>query len=307
MMLSGDKVSLVAFNEDAALVEPLTSLGDPTDPADPGRVAITAAIAGPGLDAAGSTSIGDGIHEGRATLAGETADVAAILVLTDGKQNQPLWIADVAADIDARTYAIGLGTAANTSAAELQALSGNHGGYLLVTGPIGGDNAFVLEKHFLQILSGISNTEVVLDPSGTLVPGQQQRIPFRLSERDRAVDVILLTEAPARVRFRILTPGGQLIDPAVASQLAGAEFVVGRTVAYYRLTLPVELRIGRPEVDGTWHAVLDHEAEDARRDDWTKRRTAFSVVVHTWWISRSAPRCTRPASSQGRLPSSQRP
>ncbi|MET0146768.1 MAG: LodA/GoxA family CTQ-dependent oxidase [Ilumatobacteraceae bacterium] len=285
VMLGGDKVSLVAFNQDAVLVEALTTLGDPADAADPGRVAVAAAIAGPGLDAGGSTSIGDGIHEGRLTLAGDPAAVAALVVLTDGKQNQPLWIADVAAEIDERTYAIGLGTAANTSAAELQALSGNNGGYLLVTGPITGDNAFVLEKHFLQILCGISSAEVVLDPSGVLVPGQEQRIPFSLAEGDRAVDVIVLTDEPSAVRFRIQTPGGQLIDPVVASQLDGVDFVVGSKVAYYRLTLPVEVRRGRPDHGGTWQAIVERPIDGGGDDDGggrVRRRTPFSVVVHAW-------------------------
>ena len=185
VMLEGDKVSLVAFNQDAVPIEPLTVLGDPTDPTDPGRVAIAAAIAGPGLDAGGATSIGDGIHVGRLSLAGAATDVSTLVVLTDGKQNQPLWIADVAADIDERTYAIGLGTAANTSATELQSVAGNHGGYLLVTGPISGANTFVLQKYFLQVLCGISNAQVVLDPSGRAGAGTGATHPV-LADRSRS-------------------------------------------------------------------------------------------------------------------------
>ena len=69
------------------------------------------------------------------------------------------------------TYAIGLGTPQNTSAPALQTISGNNGGFLLVTGAITSDNRFLLQKYFLQILAGISNAEVVLDPDGELVRG----------------------------------------------------------------------------------------------------------------------------------------
>ena len=282
VMLEGDAVSLVAFNQDAGPLEPLTALGDPTDPADPGRAAIAAAIAGPGLTPGGSTSIGDGINEGRLTLAGTTADVTSLVVLTDGKQNQPLWIADVAADIDEHTYAIGFGSAANTSVAELQTVAGNHGGYLLVTGPVTGDSQFVLEKYFLQVLAAISNAEVVLDPTNVLVPGQQHRIPLSLMEGDQAIDVILLADGPDRLRFRLQTPNGDLIDPDASQQLPGVRHITGAKVAYYRLTLPVEVRRRRPEREGTWHAIVEHSDRDPPDDSPRSRRVSYSIIVHAW-------------------------
>jgi hypothetical protein len=87
----------------------------------------------------------------------------AILVLTDGKENTPRYISEVAGEVDAQTYAIGLGTPENTSAPHLQALAGNHGGYLLITGAIDAatnpENHFLLEKYFLQVLVGINKAE----------------------------------------------------------------------------------------------------------------------------------------------------
>lgn len=292
VMLEGDQIALVAFNENATSVAPLTMLGDPTNAFDPGRQAITTAIGGPGLNPGGATSIGDGIFEGRQALSGSTADVDALVVLTDGVENSPRWIADVSAEIDARTYAIGLGTAANTSAAALQTVSGNNGGYLLVTGPISGDNAFVLKKYFLQILSGISNAEVVLDPTGWLVVGQQQRIPFSLTETDRCVDVILLTDVPQAVRFTVETPNGEVIDPAVAQGRPGFAHVLGQHVTYYRLTLPADVRADHPEIDGTWTAVLEvpgrqvpgaaTHVEPTGPAASSRGRLAYSLLVHAW-------------------------
>ena len=111
------------------------------------------------------------------------------MVLTDGVENRSRLIADVAAQINEHTYAVGLGTPQNTSAAALQTISGNNGGYLLVTGAIGTDNRFLLQKYFLQILAGISNAEVVLDPDGQLIRARcSDPVPAHRGRRRRRRD-----------------------------------------------------------------------------------------------------------------------
>ena len=84
----------------------------------------------------------------------------ALVVLTDGKENSPPSISDEADAIDAFTYAIGLGNANNVNVQILQALTGNRGGYLLLTGPLSGDNRFILTKYFSQILANINNQAI---------------------------------------------------------------------------------------------------------------------------------------------------
>src|SRR4029077_18181717 len=120
-------------------------------------------------------------------------DVKSLVVLTDGVENSPRMIDDVASDIKEFTQAVGLGQPQNISVQALQTISGNNGGCLLVTGAIGTDNRFLLQKYFLQILAGISNAEIVLDPEGQLLPGRVERVPFQLTAGDAGVDVILLT------------------------------------------------------------------------------------------------------------------
>jgi L-Lysine epsilon oxidase N-terminal/L-lysine epsilon oxidase C-terminal domain/von Willebrand factor type A domain len=258
VMLEGDGVGLVRYNQDAQALQAVTALGPPGDPLDAARQATKDLINGPELSPTGSTSIGDGIYEGRQILdaAGSGFDLKALIVLTDGKENQPRWISDVAGQINERTFAVGLGTPENTSAPALQTISGNNGGYLLVTGPITGDNRFVLQKYFLQILTGVSNAEVVLDPDGVLVEGQEQRIPFQLTDADAGVDVILLTSTPRRVNFRLQTPTGSILEPWRASAEPTMTWVLSEGVAYYRLALPVELLRARYDQAGTWHALL---------------------------------------------------
>jgi hypothetical protein len=258
VMLEGDGIGLVRFNQDAQVLQAVTALGPAGDPFDTSRLNTKNILGGPDLTPGGSTSIGDGIFEGRGALdaAGSGFDVKALVVLTDGVENEPRWIADVAPQINSFTYSVGLGTPENTSAPALQAISGNHGGYLLVTGAISGDNRFILQKYFLQILAGISNADVVLDPQGELVPEHEQRIPFYLTEADSAVDVILLTDYPQIVDFRVETPMGLVIEPWRAIAEPGMLYSSTAGNTYYRIALPVELFPARFEQAGTWHALL---------------------------------------------------
>lgn len=188
-------------------------------------------------------------------------------MLTDGIENSARYIADVAAEINEKTYAIGLGTPQNTSASALQTISGNNGGYLLVTGAIGTDNAFVLQKYFLQILAGVSNAEVVVDPDGQLVAGAVHRIPFQLNEGDAGVDVILLSPSVRAVDFRLQTPTGLIIEPWRAMAEPAMRYVLGNGVSYYRLVLPTQLIADRFDQGGTWHALLTIGRPRAQRTD----------------------------------------
>ncbi|TCC24035.1 LodA/GoxA family CTQ-dependent oxidase [Kribbella sindirgiensis] len=256
LMLEGDGVGIVRYNEDAQPLQSVLELGA-GGLSDVNRNATHDTINGTGLDPQGATSIGDGIFEGRALLdAAPPYDVKSLVVLTDGIENSPRMISDVAAQINERTYAVGLGQPQNISVPALQTISGNNGGYLLVTGAITTDNRFLLQKYFLQVLAGISNAEVVLDPDGELSPGAVHRIPFQLSDGDSGVDVVLLTPRPEAVDFRLQTPNGLLIEPWRAQAEPAMRYVTGDGVAYYRITLPVQLRPGRFDQAGTWHALL---------------------------------------------------
>jgi len=97
---------------------------------------------------------------------------------------------------------------------------------------------------------------VVLDPDGELTVGAVHRIPFQLSDGDSGVDVVLLTPRPDAVDFRLQTPNGLLIEPWRAQSEPAMRYVTGEGVAYYRLTLPVQLRPNRFDQAGTWHALL---------------------------------------------------
>ena len=209
------------------------------------------------LQPQGATSIGNGIALGRSTLNPAVAYAKkAMIVFTDGLENTSLFIADVMGSLDAETFAIGLGTAEQVSAGALNAITSHTGGYVLLSGPLSPsiDDRFRLQKYFLQVLAGVSNTSVVTDPSGTIFPGVNVRIPFQLSEADIDTTAILLTDQPG-VSFLIETPAGDVMTPASAAGL-GAAHGTGTNMSYYRFTLPLALG-ATPAKAGTWHAILE--------------------------------------------------
>jgi hypothetical protein len=124
VMLPGDALSLTAFDDNAAVLAGLTTLGDPNDPFDTTRSTMRGVTNGLGLNPGGNTSIGDGIFEGRGTLSGASTHVKSLVTLTDGNENRARWIADVSDQINENTYSVGVGTAANISAAALETISG---------------------------------------------------------------------------------------------------------------------------------------------------------------------------------------
>ncbi|MGI8456623.1 MAG: LodA/GoxA family CTQ-dependent oxidase [Propionibacteriaceae bacterium] len=256
LMLAGDGVGLVRFDQDAQPLQPVLALGT-GGLSDLTRSASHDVINGNALDPGGATSIGDGIFEARALLDGASGfDRSALVVLTDGMENQPRWIADVSTGINATTYAVGFGRPQDISVPALQTVAGNHGGFLLTTGAITGDARFRLQKYFLQILSGIASSEVVLDPDGLLVPGVVQRIPFQVSDADSGVEVVLLTTQPDLVDFRLQTPNGLLVEPWQAVSDPAMQYVESEQTRCYRLALPLQLQPGRFDLAGTWHVVL---------------------------------------------------
>ncbi len=180
----------------------------------------------------------------------------AMVVFTDGLENTSLFIADVMGSLDAQTFAIGLGTAQQVSAGALNEITRHTGGYVLLSGPLSPsiDDQFRLQKYFLQVLAGVSNTSVVTDPNGTIFPGVKVRIPFQLSEADIDSTAILLTDHPG-VHFFVETPAGDVMTPASAAGL-GAAYGVGTNMSYYRFTLPLALG-PTPARAGTWYAILE--------------------------------------------------
>lgn len=219
-----------------------------------GRDDAIAAIAAHASNPAGNTAIGDGIELARSKLddAEGTWDHKAMIVLTDGIETASKYIAEVADSvIDNRVFAIGMGTAEQIQPAALDALTSGTGGYLLMTGNIGSDETFLLEKYYVQILAGVNNNDIVVDPEGWARPGVIDRIPFNVTESDVEITALVLGRPAHVLTMALQAPDGQVVPLTNAS-------LVGRTTPrtmFMRAGLPL-LAGGAPAHAGRWHLLL---------------------------------------------------
>ncbi len=263
---------------------------------DPGRVAAVNAVNSHNANPAGNTSVGDGVDRARQVLnALPAADYQhkAMIVLTDGLENQPLSIVDVAGSIDNRTFAIGLGNEHQVNTAALRALAHGTGGFLYLTGLLSSsiDDYFRLSKFFLQILAGVTNTDIITDPPGYIAPGTTVRIPFDLTEADIDCAALVMTDENV-VDLALEAPDGSLIQAPMAAGL-GMTFGAGAQTKHFRFTLPVA--IGAGQRAGRWHAVLEvnkndfkktltrmRERKDERHQAFAAHGARYSVVAQTY-------------------------
>jgi subtilisin family serine protease len=249
-------IGMVDFDHDAYNRMNIQTVGAPSA-FDPTRNTALGVIAAHAPNLNGFTAIGDGVETAHNMIGSTTSfDYGAIIVFTDGHETASKRIAEVAPFINERVFAIGLGTADQIQPTSLVSLTNGTGGYLLLTGVVGPDDLFRLSKYYLQILAGVTNMDIVLDPEGAIKPGQKHRIPFQLNEADIGVDVILLSETNLPLfQFMIETPSGDLIDPAASGTIPGVSYVNAQGVSFYRMTMPVPVGVTGSR-SGLWHVIL---------------------------------------------------
>ncbi|WP_309621807.1 tyrosinase family protein [Novosphingobium sp.] len=299
---AGNGVGLIRFDHNSYAVNDATFPGlamtniASNNVFDPGRVAAIAAVNSHVTNPAGYTSVGDGVDRARQLLNAIPAGAfqqKALIVLTDGLENDPLWISDVAGSIDNRTFAIGLGSESQVNTTALRALANGTGGYLLLTGLLSSsiDDFFRLSKYFMQILAGVTNNNVILDPSGYIAPGSTIRIPFYVNEADIDCTMLAMLDEDV-VNFALEAPDGSIVTPASAAGL-GIEHGQGSRTQSYRFTLPAA--IGTGQHAGVWRALLEidktkfkkvltrlRERDRVQFQSMAAHGARYSVVVHTY-------------------------
>jgi IgA Peptidase M64/von Willebrand factor type A domain len=277
-MLAGDGLGLVRFDDTAQIVEQVDDVA-----VNGGTVKIK--IDGPDFDPAGDTSIGHGLQKGSDALTSAPGSYAvkAMAVLTDGMENTAPFMNQVS--ISANTFGIGFGTPANVDVGKLEILTGTHQGYLLITGALTQGQLFRLQKYFVQILAGVTNAEIIVDPEGVLFPGTAQKVPFVVTEPDYGLDVILLARDPRAVDFWLETPSGTLIDPAVANTEPNIQLVRTPQVSYYRMGLPALPADPLGSHGGKWNAVLQvGKTVDVKEvaAQAARLQMPYSLIVHSY-------------------------
>ncbi len=225
-----------------------------------GRLHARSAISTYAANPSGLTAIGDGIE-----LAWQKLDLTsgfdskAMIVFTDGIETAPQYVADVAASVvDSTVFAIGMGNADDIQPATLDALTNNTGGYMLMTGMLSADDVFLLSKYYLQILAGVSNNDIVLDPEGTIsaAAGAAARIPFDVADSDIEFTATLLSDIPYAFEYVIEAPDGSIVHPGTAAGDPTVAYAASAQSIFYRLSLPHVTSDGMVNREGRWHVVL---------------------------------------------------
>ena len=202
------------------------------------------------------TSIGAGLQEAAneyatSPVAGDY-DVQATVVFTDGYETTAPYISQVAQLLTDRVYAVGIADAANVANDTLETLASGSNGFMLVVGALAQDDEFLLEKFFLQVLVGVTNQDIVRDPSGWLRPGAVARIPFDIADSDYAFDTVVLNRAPRHVLTALEAPDGSVIRP---QDLPMGATRTGHNLNGFRVNLPV-VKDGVGQWSGRWHLLI---------------------------------------------------
>jgi hypothetical protein len=246
LMLPNDEVALVSFDDLIATPAPMQAVSNG---------AVPPVLAGTDLDPRGLTCIGGGVLEGSTQLGLATHTNRSMIVLTDGVENFHPYVAELpSGTITNRTYAIGFGLPGDISTAVLQQITSNTHGDLIITGTIStAEQGFNLAKYFVQVLAGVTNMNVLLDPQGSLLLGSKHVVPFHLTDADVYADVIALCPVPQLLDFTLETPSGKIIKPTGGPNI---KYVVGLQVAFYRVTLPALPADPAGSHAGQWKAML---------------------------------------------------
>ena len=313
LVRDGNGVGMVSFDQDAHPEVKLAAFG----PGASQREDVLAAVGA--LEPGGDTSVGDGLAVAQETVVPVLQEFPerALVVVTDGTENQPEFLDQVGPTIGLRTFAVGLGRAQPTSSPVLARVTQVTDGGLLLTDTLDADpdSRFRVSSYVLQALALAGDDDVVSVGSGVVDTSKEVRIPFRLTEADIEATVILLVDPAATVRLTLETPAGKVFTESDLATL-GAPVQHGTAMSYCRFRLP--LAAGTGAHAGTWHVRLTAD-EDALRRGTDERRGAaegdrarrvdldglvahgprYGLLVHSFSNLRFNARLTQPSLEPG--------
>ena len=221
-MRDEDMVGVVEFNTDARVAYPLTIVTASS------RAASKAAI--DAIVTTGVTSIGDGLRSALHEIAmrANAAHVHSILLLSDGAENEPEYVATVLPDLLAAgltVHTVGLGDGANT--ALLSDIASQTGGtFHYAPGPE------QLAGIYDLLSADVSHLTIVQQTTGYV--GQNETVSHALALDPSVVDPEFGLSWPgSTLSLTLESPSGFVVDPAVALSAPDIHYIAGPTYAAY--------------------------------------------------------------------------
>jgi WD40 repeat protein len=258
-LLSDDRrheVALIEFNTNAGTIQQL-ALYDST-PGAAGNVVSrsTLDMKVNGLNPTGVTSIGDGLQAAINQLNAGGQLVKHILLMTDGMENESLWITDVVASLQtsgAILNIIGFGQPWNIRHQQMSQLAfANKGVYTHAL------DGLELKKHYAVIYGRVFESNSPIDPILVFPAGVNTAAPVEFTIwNDSSMTVIVgWDRIEAEMQLKLISPSGQ----EIIGGMPDVDFSEGATWMHLRLELPYN-----GEQNGSWQVVVERIGGDILR------------------------------------------
>lgn len=258
-----NRLGLVQFNQDVVPFDPAhdAALSELTT----ARAALLRNSAIVSISSGGRTSIGDGLQEALNQLVAAAAgsdSKQVMLLVTDGKENEPLWIDDVRDGIinaKVAVYPLGLGYGTGINQGKLTNLAEKTDGKYNIT-----SNPLTFKKFFIQILAWAVDWSVVTDPITSIAPGQSVMIPVEISsDESGATFTAYWEEIDRAIGFALVSPSGIEINPKMRRLYNSIRYGDHRRYAFYQLEFPLDGNLAS-QWAGTWQMKLTGRDQKVR-------------------------------------------
>jgi hypothetical protein len=137
-------------------------------------------------------------------------------------------------------FAVGLGL--NQLEDKLVEIADVTNGVAEITGDLSGDNEFLLQKLYVQILSDVSDSALVMDPRTMVPPGEERATDVYLGTVDVEADfIVALRSTPIHPKYTEIwleAPDGTTIREQDAGSMPNLAYVEGDAHAYFRMQFP---------------------------------------------------------------------
>lgn len=289
---TGDKLGFVKYNASNSVYMALDFISNAKKNAiEAGELSDGALTDGARLKPDGRTGIGGAMQTAAAEIGGPLAVRKQVMVvLTDGRENEPPWINDVIGGIQSgnpnlQMYSVGVGF--NIEPTKLQNIT-NMGaeGYHQVSGSLSGLNLFDLETFYFKIFSNATGMDLVVDPThvvSLLTPDTIVIDTARIISSDRSATFLTLDDPVLRAFYDLefVSPSGDVIVAGVTIGGIPIQEMSRHTYKIYRIVFP-----DMAEADtyvGDWVLRLTPNGEWSR--ERVKQALAESDMSHSTYIS----------------------
>lgn len=215
------------------------------------------------LNAGGGTNIRDALQQGLDLLPAGVDRRKVVVFLSDGMKTaggdpqQPSFLQQFT-DQNVNVFSVGFGTegGGGCSGIDVDLLSS-----LANTGASGffqvAENATQLDKFFINALGGAIESELVVDPEGTIAPGRTILVDAGLGTQDRAASFILTWDDPnVNLSLMLRSPSGLMIHEGNTASF-GSKVTLVRETGYAFIKVKPPLPTGpATEHGGHWEMII---------------------------------------------------